>query len=1236
MTGYHSYCSHSDWKENVQSDVCQFHFKSTARLGKHTSTSSRRGGILRRLASLVLLAELLLIQVNPVKCASIQDLVQSFLEKKSWDHESINDISIVVPVQVDSKGSFVSHHLTPARRKRSLEDGLGPPAVHYKLTTNDQNFHLELRSNEQFLAPGFTIQRWWKDRNIKEEYIPELHNCHYHGKLLSHPSSLVAVSLCDGMVGLVQTATDDYLIEPLPAHLEKSFNRTTSPESRPHVIYKRSLTSILAHNATLHETHQHGNHTDSRKRKTAQHFCGKRKKYQPHPPQEPIFFADEYASMPNRTRRSLMGDIHQNRFVETLVVVDPTMVKNHTSEKVATYVLSVFNIVANLYRDASLGNTINMVLINLILLEEDQHGLEVVHHADRSLNSFCQWQSSLMTQNGTRHDHAILLTGKDICSWKNEPCDTLGYAPIGGMCSKYRSCTINEDTGIGLAFTIAHESGHSFSMVHDGDGNDCRKHGGSIMSPTLSGHTGRFSWSHCSGDYLDEFLQTTRASCTVNEPQLTQEYAFPTRLPGELYSADQQCQWQFGPKARLCSFNFGKSLCKSIWCHKGERRCETKFLPAADGTPCGMGVWCIQGECIPRGEKGPPPVDGDWSGYGTFQECSKTCGGGVQFKIRECNNPRPQNGGKYCEGASKIYQMCNTQDCPEGAIDFRAQQCATYNSRPFRGFYYEWQPYTHVTKSERCKLYCIADGFAFYFALASKVIDGTKCQSNSRDVCVNGKCERVGCDNVLGSPAEPDACGVCQGDNSTCEFVSGVFTRQYTQNDYYEVIDIPAGARHIRIAEREPSDSYLALRNTRYQYYLTGSWMVDWPGEFQFAGTTFTYRRPYQNPESLHAPGPTTEDLVVEILLRESNPGIEYEYTIQKPQLVVEVPPQPVYKWNITVTPCSATCGGGVKRIIVECIQDNVTVVDDSLCPIADMPRERARPCGHVNCPARWVTGQWRACNQECGGGLQKRSVFCVRTMADGRNKTVKNKHCTADKPKRWQSCNVEDCPAEWVTGSWSECSRTCGDGFRERDVTCQSVNPNGQQRSKEESECSSMVKPKNRIPCMETTCPLNVQWFISAWGSCSQTCGPGKRSRVIKCSHVDNQGQYRELPERQCSHLQRPNLSTTKPCSEGACRVQRERGQWTSGEWGECSVSCGGGTQARAVLCVGTVSSAYVECNEATKPAQTQICATERCNSEAPCVDEYHWCNLVPSYNMCTHRFYGGKCCHSCKNSKT
>lgn len=81
-----------------------------------------------------------------------------------------------------------------------MEDDLDAGPIHYKLTANDQNFHLELRASENLLAPGFRIERWWKDRSIKEEYIPELHNCHYHGRLLSHPSSSAAVSLCDGMV----------------------------------------------------------------------------------------------------------------------------------------------------------------------------------------------------------------------------------------------------------------------------------------------------------------------------------------------------------------------------------------------------------------------------------------------------------------------------------------------------------------------------------------------------------------------------------------------------------------------------------------------------------------------------------------------------------------------------------------------------------------------------------------------------------------------------------------------------------------------------------------------------------------------------------------------------------------------------------------------------------------------------------------------------------------------------
>ena len=53
-----------------------------------------------------------------------------------------------------------------------------------------------------------------------------------------------------------------------------------------------------------------------------------------------------------------------------------------------------------------------------------QPGLRISHHADDTLNSFCQWQATVSKRK--QHDHAVLLTGVDICSFRNAPCDTLG------------------------------------------------------------------------------------------------------------------------------------------------------------------------------------------------------------------------------------------------------------------------------------------------------------------------------------------------------------------------------------------------------------------------------------------------------------------------------------------------------------------------------------------------------------------------------------------------------------------------------------------------------------------------------------------------------------------------------------------------------------------------------------------------------------------------------------------
>ena len=92
------------------------------------------------------------------------------------------------------------------------------------------------------------------------------------------------------------------------------------------------------------------------------------------------------------------------------------------------------------------------------------------------------------------------------------------------------------------------------------------------------------------------------------------------------------------------------------------------------------------------GNEGPKAIDGQWSMWSEWSECSRSCGGGVIIRERECSRPLPQYGGKTCEGENKIYKMCNVQDCAEEAEDFHSVQCATYNKQPFQGWYLQWKP----------------------------------------------------------------------------------------------------------------------------------------------------------------------------------------------------------------------------------------------------------------------------------------------------------------------------------------------------------------------------------------------------------------------------------------------------------------------------------------------------------------------------------------------------------------
>uniref|UniRef100_H3DGQ1 Thrombospondin-2 n=1 Tax=Tetraodon nigroviridis TaxID=99883 RepID=H3DGQ1_TETNG len=60
----------------------------------------------------------------------------------------------------------------------------------------------------------------------------------------------------------------------------------------------------------------------------------------------------------------------------------------------------------------------------------------------------------------------------------------------------------------------------------------------------------------------------------------------------------------------------------------------------------------------------PCPIDGGWGPWSPWATCSVTCGGGVKTRTRECNSPQPQYGGRRCIGkASDSKKLCPIDGC---------------------------------------------------------------------------------------------------------------------------------------------------------------------------------------------------------------------------------------------------------------------------------------------------------------------------------------------------------------------------------------------------------------------------------------------------------------------------------------------------------------------------------------------------------------------------------------------
>ncbi|KAB5522486.1 hypothetical protein PHYPO_G00160040 [Pangasianodon hypophthalmus] len=905
-----------------------------------------------------------------------------------------------------------------------------PKKVAYQVSAFGQDFVLDLHTDSSFIAPTLSTL----GMPLGSERA-DLRRCFYAGTVNLDPLSYAALSLCDGLRGAFGYDGWEYFINPASDDSVSSGARRSAESAH---LLRRRANAELGGNGTT-RCGVDGGPTPDVARSLEK------------------FKRSEEANAgvkTNAQRSRLKRFASVPRYVETLVVADESMANFH-GDDLRHYVLTLMAVAARLYKHPSILNPINIVVVKFLVVTDEDKGPKVTGNAAMTLRNFCTWQKKI-NKNSDKHpeywDTAILFTKEDLCGAST--CDTLGMADVGTMCDPKRSCSVIEDDGLPSAFTTAHELGHVFNMPHD-NVKACEDVFGKLqdnhmMSPTLIRINRTSPWSPCSAAIITEFLDSGHGDCLLDQPE--KPLSLPDVLPGVSYGLERQCELSFGTGSKPCPLM--QAPCQRLWCTgktRGQPVCQTRHFPWADGTACGEGMLCMRGVCIEKHEITRPKVDGKWGKWGTFGPCSRTCGGGVQLAKRECSNPVPDNGGKYCQGVRVKYRSCNLTPCPDTGKSYREEQCEAFN-----GFSLNtnrltpsvvWVPkYSGVSPKDQCKLICRANGTGYFYVLAPKVVDGTPCSPDSSGVCVQGKCSKAGCDGKLGSSKKFDKCGVCGGDNKSCKKISGLFTKPVP--GYNFVVMLPVGASNVDIRQRGykgmvNDDNYLAVKNSRGEYLLNGNYIVSAvERDIIVRGSLLRYSGTSGQSETLQAVRPLGEALTVEVLSvgHLTPPRIRYSFYLKR-----ETKEDKVLKKE--------------GRTLAE---NSVLAEEGGLGKEAD-PLNKKIPPPYVKetpPPGKWVATGWEECSVTCGNGLQRRLVQCIK------GDSTPGTDCDpAKRPSALRVCG-DPCPV-WHIGEWSPCSKTCGKGFKRRPLRC--ATETGMVLPRD--HCVSMKKPQELDFCSLKPC---------------------------------------------------------------------------------------------------------------------------------------------------------------------
>ncbi|XP_076267689.1 thrombospondin type 1 domain containing lonely heart isoform X2 [Rhynchophorus ferrugineus] len=630
-----------------------------------------------------------------------------------------------------------------------------------------------------------------------------------------------------------------------------------------------------------------------------------------------------------------------------------------------------------------------------------------------------------------------------------------------------------------------------------------------------------------------------------------------------------------------------------------------------------------------------PKLLGEWSSWSPWSSCSRSCGGGVSQQVRHCiSRPadtrfmKSRRRRQYallstgCIGLYKRIHLCNTQDCP-GDRDFRYEQCAAFNNRPFKGKLFNWEPFYQA--QTECILNCRPRGQNFYATLNKTVIDGTPCNHpmtatgkaaprGTRGVCIEGYCKSVNSQGIVGGSDDnqPEICQLCV--RGACKGINGIYTRPELPKGYSLIVQIPSGACGLHIQQLKQTENIIALKLSNGTYILNGDWRFSPSRSFEVAGIRITYTsQDSSSLETITSPGPLPVPVDIMIVGKQLNPGIKYSYSIP---IDDKLPIAPHLLRRPTPYQPSSVDTRRLDSKSPNVIYSNQLDEPKSTTNYPSLRRTRIR-----RKYLHWKVTGLTPCTKSCGGGTQNYIRACYRILNSTNQMQVNEKRCAHLDARALApiACNIEPCSTASWNGFWGQCSVSCGEGVQQfipqcktkvneklvvvSDAQCPKPKPSLQSRACQERECDYFKGiTNNELPqSLDPPTLKPKEWTLGSWSQCSASCGRAHRTRSVTC------------PSGRCSPENRPphvEYCDQEPCDNNIDGIQSQSkvsilpsyvdyhadydNPWLKSEWSRCSEQCGTGNQTRYVLCDTD------NCKPESKPETERACSSDKkCNAQ-------------------------------------